>query len=43
MVRLKVVGTAMQFDAEVTPDAKRYIQRLRGTLASHLVSALRNT
>ncbi|MBY6205083.1 hypothetical protein [Halomonas denitrificans] len=42
-VKLKVVGTAMQFDPEVTPDAKRYIQRLRGTLASHLVSALRNT
>ncbi len=42
-VQLKVVGTAMQFDPEATPDAKRYIQRLRGTLASHLVSALRNT
>lgn len=41
IVGIDVLGTAICFDAEATPDSKSFVQTMRGQLANQLVSRLR--
>ncbi|MEX0914797.1 MAG: hypothetical protein WD397_04850 [Wenzhouxiangellaceae bacterium] len=40
-VKVNVIGTAARFDPEINPDAKSFVQWLKGRLATQLVTRLR--
>lgn len=42
IVGIDVLGTAICFNAEATPDSKSFVQTMRGRLANQLVSRLRS-